>query len=59
MVSIENGYVKNTGEWAGKAERQWKQRTTAGRKSKEEMEREKKPTVKVLRLKGEDVDLLL
>ena len=35
-VQVEEGYGKYAGEWAGKTERQWKQRTTEGRKAKEE-----------------------
>ena len=36
---VEEGYRENTGEWAGEAERQWKQRTMAGRKAKGDMDR--------------------
>ena len=46
---------KIAGEWANKADIQWKQRTTKGREAKEEMEREVEPRVKLLRFQGEPI----
>ena len=48
MVLVEEGYGKNTKEWAGKAERQWKQRTTQGRKTNKEKVRKEPHRVKPL-----------
>ena len=38
MVLVEEGCGKNTDEWADKAERQQKEKTTEGRKTKEELD---------------------
>ena len=45
MVLVEMGCGQYAGEWAGEAERQWKQRTIEGRKAKEEMDREEERRV--------------
>ena len=47
----EGGYENNTGEWAGKAGRQRKQRLTESRKA-QEMDRKEKPGNNLLRLHG-------
>ena len=38
MNCVKEDKGKDTSEWAGEPERQWKQRTTEGREAKEEME---------------------
>ena len=38
MVLVEGVMGKNAGEWAGKAEGQWKPRTMGGREAKEAVE---------------------
>ena len=52
MVLVEEGYGKNVGEWAGKAERQWKHRTRGGREAKKEMDRKVSVSASVLTKDG-------
>ena len=50
-VLVEKRVWKNAGEWASKAERQWKQTTIEGRKTREEMDREEGPEIKKQEMK--------
>ena len=43
MVLAVESYGLNAGEWACRSERQWKQRTRADRKAKEETDKKDKP----------------
>ena len=47
MVWVEEGYGTSSGEWAGKAERQWKQRTREGRKAKEKIDNKEEPGLQI------------
>ena len=49
MVLVEEGYGENAGEWAKKADRQWKQKATDIRKVKVMIVRKKETRVKPLR----------
>ena len=44
--------IENADEWAGKAEMLWQQRTTEGRKAKEEMDRKEEHRIKLLGFQG-------
>ena len=51
MVLAKEGYGKTTGEWAGRAARQWRQRTKK-KKSKGETRKKEEAKVKLLRLQS-------
>ena len=53
MALVEEGYHKNTGEWAGKAGRMWKQRTE-GRVTAAERDRQKEPRLNLNGFKTKD-----
>ena len=64
MMLVQEGYRENAGQWTGKAERQWEQRTTEGRHTKKGMERKGEPRVRLLKFskaEGQPIslDLLL
>ena len=50
MALVKEGNAENAGEWAGKAERQWKEPTTDNRKAKDEMDIKEAGSVQLLGL---------